>query len=326
MPSTSNAPWSGCLACGAPSSSCPSNSPRSCTQPARRRSLPGNAASSSSTWRRAASPATAPAGWPPSRPRPADALAARGQATAAELASDVAGLREQLNFGAGKKWAGSVGVSTRVLFLLAADGVIVRGRPRGSWLSTQYRWAPMHAWLPGGLPSLPVAQARAELVRRWLAAYGPGTPADIAWWTGWTAGEVKQALARVPNARCGPRRGDRPPAPTTTAMRAATSRPRRRRPRRRGPRLGPRCCPPWTRPSWAGQAGTGSSASTDRRCLTARETPGRRCGGTVAWSAGGHSGATVRSRSGCWKTSARTHGRRSAAPPPGCRHGSVRCG
>ncbi|MGZ4620092.1 MAG: winged helix DNA-binding domain-containing protein [Frankiaceae bacterium] len=126
-----------------------------------------------------------------------DALAARGQATAAELASDVAGLREQLNFGAGKKWAGSVGVSTRVLFLLAADGVIVRGRPRGSWLSTQYHWAPMHAWLPGGLPSLPVAQTRAELVRRWLAAYGPGTPADIAWWTGWTAGEVKQALAQV---------------------------------------------------------------------------------------------------------------------------------
>ena len=127
-----------------------------------------------------------------------DALAARGEATAAELASDVAGLREQLHFGAGKKWAGNVGVSTRVLFLLAADGFIVRGRPRGSWLSTQYRWAPMHAWLPGGLPTLPVAQARAELVRRWLAAYGPATPADIAWWTGWTAAEVKQALARMP--------------------------------------------------------------------------------------------------------------------------------
>ena len=85
-----------------------------------------------------------------------DALATRGEATASELASDVAGLREQLHFGAGKKWAGNVGVSTRVLFLLAADGFIVRGKPRGSWLSTQYRWAPMHAWLPGGLPTLPV--------------------------------------------------------------------------------------------------------------------------------------------------------------------------
>lgn len=125
------------------------------------------------------------------------ALAARGEATAGELAGDVAGLREQLHFGAGKKWEGSVGVSTRVLSLLAAEGLIVRGRPRGSWLSTQYRWAPMRAWLPGGLPELPVEAARAELVRQWLAAYGPGTPADIAWWTGWTATEVRKALAEV---------------------------------------------------------------------------------------------------------------------------------
>jgi hypothetical protein len=28
---------------------------------------------------------------------------------------------------------------------LAADGRIGRGRPRGSWISSQYRWAPMEA-------------------------------------------------------------------------------------------------------------------------------------------------------------------------------------
>ncbi|MGH7747595.1 MAG: DNA glycosylase AlkZ-like family protein, partial [Candidatus Dormibacteria bacterium] len=34
-------------------------------------------------------------------------------------------------------------------------------------------------------------------MRRWLAAYGPGTEADLRWWTGWTAAQVRAALAAV---------------------------------------------------------------------------------------------------------------------------------
>src|SRR2546428_262731 len=83
-------------------------------------------------------------------------------------------------------WAGEQGMSTRVLFLLAAEGHIMRARPRGTWISSQYRWVRADRWLTGGIPELPVEAARAELVRRWLAAYGPGTVADIKWWTGWT--------------------------------------------------------------------------------------------------------------------------------------------
>ena len=67
----------------------------------------------------------------------------------------------------------------------------------GSWTSTQWRWSPMQAWLPGGIEELPLEAARAELVRRWLCTFGPGTVADLRWWTGWTAGHVKQALATV---------------------------------------------------------------------------------------------------------------------------------
>ena len=77
-------------------------------------------------------------------------------------------------------------ITTRVLALLAADGRIARGRPRGSWISTQYRWSPVAAWLPGGMPDLP-ADGPGAVARRWLAAYGPGTAADLRWWTGWTA-------------------------------------------------------------------------------------------------------------------------------------------
>ena len=125
------------------------------------------------------------------------AIAARGEAYGGELSRDVPALREQIRYAEDKKWGGSQGISTRVLFLLSAQGQIARGRPRGSWISSQHRWAPMEAWLPGGIAKLTTEVARAELVSRWLLAFGPGTLADLRWWTGWTTGEVRQALAAV---------------------------------------------------------------------------------------------------------------------------------
>jgi winged helix DNA-binding protein len=117
-----------------------------------------------------------------------------GEATAADLTQRVAGLREQIPFGAGKTWQGTVGVSTRLLFLLATEGRIIRGRPKGTWLSSLYRWVPMERWVEGGLEPWPPERARAELVRRWLAAFGPGTQRDIQWWTGWTVAKTRAAL------------------------------------------------------------------------------------------------------------------------------------
>ena len=127
----------------------------------------------------------------------ARALAARGEATGAQLADDEPRLRSQLVMAAGKPYEARQSITSWVLLLLAADGRIVRGRPAGSWLSTQWRWAPAGAWLPDGLPDLPPELARAELARCWLAAFGPGTEADLRWWTGWTAGQVRQALAAI---------------------------------------------------------------------------------------------------------------------------------
>jgi hypothetical protein len=108
-----------------------------------------------------------------------DALATRGEALATELSADVPELAEKIRAGAGTKWETSVGASTRVLFLLAAAGHVVRGRPRGSWISSQYRWAPVEKWFTGGVDELDTGPARVELVRRWLAAFGPGTVADV---------------------------------------------------------------------------------------------------------------------------------------------------
>lgn len=125
----------------------------------------------------------------------AAALAARGEALVAELGADVPELKQQIRLARGKAYEGQVSVGTRVMFLLAADGRVVRGRPRGSWISSQYRWAPVDTWLADPPRAWTVDNARTELARCWLAGYGPGTPADLKWWTGWTMGQVKHAVA-----------------------------------------------------------------------------------------------------------------------------------
>jgi hypothetical protein len=124
------------------------------------------------------------------------ALEARGGgATAAELAKDDPRLAQQIVLAQGKKYEGRQSVVSRILLLLAAEGRIVRGRPRGSWVSGQYRWSLVEAWLPDGVPAWSLEEAQAELVRRWLRGFGPATVADVKWWTGLPMGQVRRAVA-----------------------------------------------------------------------------------------------------------------------------------
>jgi hypothetical protein len=123
------------------------------------------------------------------------ALEARGGATATEVAQDDPRLAQQIVVAEGKPYEGRQSVVTRILLLLAADGRIVRGRPRGSWVSGQYRWSVIGAWLPDGAGPWLIHDAQAELVRRWLASFGPATIADVKWWTGLPMGQVRRAVA-----------------------------------------------------------------------------------------------------------------------------------
>jgi len=130
----------------------------------------------------------------------ADTLAALdqlGAASASELTKAVPSLREQFAFGEGKRYAGTFGLSTRLLFLLAAEWKIIRARPRGSWVSGQYRWTRLEAWAPE-LPPIPAPEtARRALVERWLSTFGPAAERDLAWWTGLPLGHVRAALAAL---------------------------------------------------------------------------------------------------------------------------------
>jgi hypothetical protein len=127
-----------------------------------------------------------------------ETLASCGEATAAELGRAVPALGRQVVLGAGTRHEARQSMATRVLFLLAAQGLIVRTRPLGSWTSTLNRWAPLGAWLGDRAPApLAESDAAVELARRWLRAFGPGTVADLKWWTGWPAGLLKRTLARL---------------------------------------------------------------------------------------------------------------------------------
>jgi hypothetical protein len=121
------------------------------------------------------------------------ALHEHGELAGAQLSKLVPALNTKLRYGSGK-WTAELGMTTRVVFLLAAEGAIVRGRPRGTWISGQYRWVPTDTWLGAPLPVIPTADASARLLHAWLGGFGPGTLADIRWWTGWTARQTDAAL------------------------------------------------------------------------------------------------------------------------------------
>ena len=233
------------------------------------------------------------------------ALAARGEATAAELATDDPRLQMQIMLARGKPYEGKQNIASRVLFLLAAQGQVVRGRPRGSWTSHQYRWAPLAPWCPQGLDGWATEAAEVELARRWLQAYGPATA-------------ERPALVGGLDQGTGPAGADR--------AEAGRGRPGRRARHRAG--RGPGAA---AADGTVGGAAAGAGLHADglaaagvvprgvRRpgCSTGPATSGRPCGGTAGSSAAGRRTGTGRSSAGSWKTPAPTRWRRRTPPRSG---------
>ncbi|HEV7720932.1 MAG TPA: winged helix DNA-binding domain-containing protein [Iamia sp.] len=118
-----------------------------------------------------------------------------GEASAVQLGRAVPELGTKVVYGGGR-WATEVTVGSRLLVILGFEGRIVRGRPLGTWISGQYRYAPGPASDPTTVDPAPAA-ARAQVVRAYVARFGPVTEADVRWWTGWTATHVRVALAEI---------------------------------------------------------------------------------------------------------------------------------
>ena len=129
-----------------------------------------------------------------------DATLARladGPATTAELRAVVPELAGMVGGETDKPYDRPVSVAPWVLTHLGLDGVVMRGHNRGHWRRNSPTWSRTEDWLDEVPEALDEAAGYAELVRRWLGTFGPGTAADIQWWLGSTKTAVTRALADV---------------------------------------------------------------------------------------------------------------------------------
>jgi len=116
-------------------------------------------------------------------------------------------LQSRITFGSGK-WTQEGPVAPRVVTVAGARGDVVRGENAGHWRVSKPHWTSMARWLGEQVRPLDEAAGYAELVRRWLATFGPGTETDIVWWLGATKSAVRRALTDVGAVAVGLDSGD----------------------------------------------------------------------------------------------------------------------
>jgi hypothetical protein len=126
-----------------------------------------------------------------------EALPPGREATSSQLREELPLLQGGIMYGEGKAWGGVAPIGPRVLTVLSARGQLVRASNLGPWNTSRPTWTRMDSWLGEPIPDAEPADAWTEQVRRWLAAFGPGTVKDVQWWLGATVRQVRQALATL---------------------------------------------------------------------------------------------------------------------------------
>lgn len=122
---------------------------------------------------------------------------ADGPATTAQLRAQVPELAGSVGGDTDKPYDRPVPVAPWVLTHLGLTGAAFRARNSGHWRVNKPTWATAEDWLGAAAEPWDEAAGYAELVRRWLATFGPGTAADVQWWLGSTKTAVTRALADV---------------------------------------------------------------------------------------------------------------------------------
>ncbi|MFC7495925.1 MULTISPECIES: winged helix DNA-binding domain-containing protein [unclassified Nocardioides] len=127
-----------------------------------------------------------------------DVLADEVPRSTADLRALVPELQGRFTIGdPDKKWGGDFPIGRWVIGTLAAEGRLLRATNAGHWRLNKPTWTTTATWLGETSEPWSTDQGYAELVRRWLATFGPGTEADIVWWLGSTKTAVRKALAEV---------------------------------------------------------------------------------------------------------------------------------
>jgi hypothetical protein len=96
-----------------------------------------------------------------------------------------------------KKWGGEFPIGAWVMTMLGAEGRVLRGPNAGHWRLNKPTWVRTDRWLAEAPDHRSEQEGYAELVRCWLATFGPGTETDIVWWLGATKTIVRRALVDV---------------------------------------------------------------------------------------------------------------------------------
>ncbi len=86
---------------------------------------------------------------------------------------------------------------TRVLLQAGFRGQLLRGRPMGTWVASQYKWTRSGTDLFSKQKAPDTQSAATRLLNRFLQRFGPATEVDIRWWTGWTAALVRTGLREL---------------------------------------------------------------------------------------------------------------------------------
>jgi hypothetical protein len=97
-----------------------------------------------------------------------------------------------------KKVLGAYTNISRVMGQMCDEGLLARGMPKAGWAGNTYTYYPFSDYFPGpALDGVPEPEAIVSLVDCYLAAFGPATEDDIAWWTGLPKKRVKEALSEL---------------------------------------------------------------------------------------------------------------------------------
>lgn len=121
-------------------------------------------------------------------------LARVGESSSSELRDAVPELQAVTVYAPRNGPPQDVPLAPRMLSYLSAAGLITRATNRANWNASRPAWTTPEQWLGARPDDVPEQEARADLVRRWLRAFGPATVEDLTWWMGSTLTAVRAAL------------------------------------------------------------------------------------------------------------------------------------